>query len=244
MRVLLPDWRKQDDYRFPRNFPAYRWAWEFLRRNPDYRKDWDNALSRLRSRTGEFQEHTDWKERLLRGENLVLIEEIVTDNPDDPLFNLPVDEAERWGLRVLVNPFTDHPADLGFHPGGTMRVMREGESLKSRGPAYPIVVFDLHYQLEPQLKELVPRLEHVRTSLGIKLKQAKHKRHRALWPRYLRLLDADLDGRTPKQIADVLAGEEYGLAEGKIWDQLKVAREMIQPEEYLSILLSTEKSGT
>jgi hypothetical protein len=240
----LPDWRNPADYSFPRNFPAYRWAWEFLRRNPDYRKDWSNALSRLRSKTGEFQEHEDWKERLRRGEHLVLIDELRTEDPGDPCFYLPVDEVEKWGLRVLVNPFTDHPADLGFHPGGTLHVMKEGASLKSRGPAYPIVVFDLHYQLKPQLKELVPRLERVRKSLGIKLKQPKHKHHRDLWPRYLRLLDADLDGRTPKQIADALQYEESGFDTGKVWDQLQAATKMTQPEGYLSILLSTEKYDT
>lgn len=184
-------------------------------------------------------------ERLRRGEDLVLPGEIGTDNPDDPLFYLPVGEANNWGLRVLVNPFTDHPADLGFHPGGTLHVMKEGSSLKSRGPAYPIVVFDLHYQLKPQLEALVPRLEHVRESLGIKPKQAKHKHHRKLWRHYLRLLDADLDGSTRQQIADVLQNEEGGVDdEGKVWDQLQAARKMTQPEGYLSILLSTEKSGT
>lgn len=240
----MPDWRKPDDYHFPRNFPAYRWAWEFLRRNPDYRKDWSNVLSRFRSKTGEFQEHKDWKERLRRGEYLVLDGEIGTDDPDDPLFYLPVVEANNWGLRVLVNPSTDHPADLGFHPGGTMRVMREGESLKSRGPAYPIVVFDLQYQLEPQFEALLPRLERVRESLDIKLKQPKPKHHRALWPRYLRLLDADLDKPTLRQINDVLKREEHGMDERKVWDRLQAAKKMTQPEGYLSILLSSEKSGT
>jgi hypothetical protein len=238
----LPDWRNPDDYRFPRNFPAFRWAWEFLRRNPDYRKDWSAALSRFHSKTGEFQEHKDWMDRLRRGEHLVLPGELGTEDPDDPLFYLPVGEVEKWGLRVLVNPFTDHPADLGFHPGGILRVMKEGESLKSRGPAYPIVVFDLHYHLKPQLEALIPRLEHVRKSLGIELKQARH--HRELWQRYLRLLDADLDGRTPRQIADVLQHEEIGVHEGKVWDRLQAAKKITRPEEYLSILKSTEKSGT
>jgi transcriptional regulator len=240
----MPDWRNPDDYRFPPNFPVHRWAWEFLRRNPDYRKDWSTVLSRFRSKTGEFQEHKDWIERLRRGEHLVLTDEIGTDNPDDPLFNLPVEEAEKWGLRVLVNPFTDYPADLGFHPGGIMRVMREGESLKSRGPAYPIVVFDLQYQLKPQFEAFAPRLEHLRKSLGIKLKQPKPKHHRALWPRYLRLLDADLDGPTLRQINDVLKREEHGMHQRKVWDQLQAAKKMIQPDGYLSILLPSEKSGT
>jgi hypothetical protein len=62
---------------------------------------------------------------------------------------------------------------------------------------------------------MVPRLEYVRESLSIKARKTKH--HRNLWPRYLQLLDADLDGRTLRQIADALAHEEEaGLDEGKV----------------------------
>lgn len=242
MGGALRDWRKPADYRFPHGFPAHRWAWEFLRRNPDYREEWNAVLSRFRSKSGEFHEPQDWIERLRRGEYLVQTAGMLTDNPEDPAFSLPVKEAHKWGLQELVNPLTDDPGELGFFGYGILRVMKEGASLKSRGPAYPIVVFDLHHPLKPQLQAIAPRLEHVQKSLGIKPKQAKL--HRNLWPHYLRLLDADLDGRTPRQIADMLQYEDDGANEGKIWDQLQAARKMTQPEGYLSSLLSTEKSGT
>lgn len=237
----MRDWRNPADYRFPRNFPAHRWAWEFLRRNPDYRDEWHAVLSRFRSKSGEFHEPQDWIERLRRGEYLVPTAGMLTDDPEDPVFSLPVNEARKWGLRELVNPFTDDPGELGFFDHGILRVMDEGASMKSRGPAYPIVVFDLHHPLKPQLQAIVPRLTHLQKSLGIRHKQAKH--HRKLWPRYLRLLDADLDGRTRRQIADVLQHEDYGADEGKIWDQLQAAKKMAQPEGYLPIVLSTEKSA-
>ena len=33
------DWRRRESYRYTAALPRRGWAWEFLRRNPDYRRD-------------------------------------------------------------------------------------------------------------------------------------------------------------------------------------------------------------
>jgi hypothetical protein len=33
------DWRHGESYRYTSGLPRRGWAWEFLRRNPDYRRD-------------------------------------------------------------------------------------------------------------------------------------------------------------------------------------------------------------
>jgi transcriptional regulator len=225
----LPDWRRAADYRFPRGFPSNRWAWEFLRRNPDYRRDWAAALDRFRSGTGEFEGWTEGAR---------------SDDPENPEFYLWVDEKDKWRIGALLNPDVDEPNHLGFTRGfGRLHVMREGVTLKARGPAYPIIVFDLHYPLKPQFEAHLPGLERARKVFKIHPPK-QHRHHRKLWPSYLRLLDADLDGRTPKQIADVLQYEDDGMTEGKVWDRLQTAKKMTRPEGYMSLFLSTEKSGT
>ncbi|HLX08978.1 MAG TPA: hypothetical protein VKY89_14080, partial [Thermoanaerobaculia bacterium] len=75
---------------------------------------------------------------------------------------------------------------------------------------------------------------------GIKPRRIKH--HRQLWPLYLRLLDAEIDGRTPKQIADALESEIDDLDRRKVADSLQAARKLTEQEGYLSIFLSTENS--
>ena len=35
-----PDWRRSETYDYTRPLPRRGWAWEFLRRNPDYRREW------------------------------------------------------------------------------------------------------------------------------------------------------------------------------------------------------------
>ena len=85
-------------------------------------------------------------------------------------------------------------------------------------------------------------LEEAQRRLAIKPHRSTH--HRDLWPDYLRLLDADLDGRTPKQIADALQKQIYGLDERKVWDRLRAARKMTDPGGYLSIFLSTPSENS
>ena len=240
----MPDWRNAAEYFFPTDFPDYRWAWEFLRRNPEYRKDWEAALTRFLAGTGEFAANLfDPQEFMafLKGGGMVVVTgENWPDNPEDPGFYLPVEEAERWRLDHIVNPATAEPTSLFFDLDfGTVHRMRKGASFKALGPAFPIVQFDLRLPLKKQLEAIVEPLDRTRVLLGI-AKPHRVKHHRKLWPLYLRLLDADLDKRTPKQIADAFEPEQgvNGLTEGKVWDQLQAARRMTNPEGYLSILLS------
>jgi hypothetical protein len=242
--VRLPDWRKSSEYCFPGDFPDNRWAWEFLRRNPKYRQDWDAAVFRHLSNTGEFEEVADLEAFLKAGGQIVGTGELWKDDPADPGFYLPVEEAEKWRLHTgMLNPSTDEPTWLSFDLDfGTVHFMRKGSTFNARGPAYPIVEFDLHLSLKPQLEAIVEPLERARKHLNIKSRRAKH--HRKLWPLYLRLLDADLDQRLPSQIANALEKEPAfgGIDERKVWNQLKAARSMTEPEGYLSIFLSSSSS--
>jgi len=38
-----PDWRHEASYAYTRALPRRGWAWEFLRRNRDFRRDWADA---------------------------------------------------------------------------------------------------------------------------------------------------------------------------------------------------------
>lgn len=42
------DWRNPEDYRFCEDLSPQLWAWQFLRRNPDYHKDYDWFIDRWR----------------------------------------------------------------------------------------------------------------------------------------------------------------------------------------------------
>jgi hypothetical protein len=128
------------------------------------------------------------------------------------------------------------PFNIDF---GTVHFVQKGESFRSRGQYYPIVEFNLSLPLTPQLDAVSKNL---RAALkDWKIKPRLSKQHRAKWPLYLRLLDADLDGRTAKQIADVFQYQDYSPDEGKIWEQVQAAKQMTMPDRYISIFVSSEK---
>jgi hypothetical protein len=236
----MADWRKPADYKFPRDLPDYLWAWEFLRRNREYRKDWLAVLRRFQDQTDEFAPiPPDYLETIFReGGTLRMVGEQFTDDPGAESFYLPADEAKKWCLSNMVNPETDAPKFLTLQPDfGLVQMAREGVALISRGPFYPTVTINLHLPLKPQLASAKKKLEELQGRIGVR--PLTPKQRRGLWSHYLRLLDADLDDRTPKQIADVLGGERpEGVGEGKIWDQMKAAKRMTEPDGYLSIFLS------
>ena len=37
------NWKREQDYEYTQYLPPSRWAWEFLRRNPDYRDCWESG---------------------------------------------------------------------------------------------------------------------------------------------------------------------------------------------------------
>jgi hypothetical protein len=41
----MPDWRNPEDYAYCENLTLYGWAWEFLRRNPDYVSAWEAYIA-------------------------------------------------------------------------------------------------------------------------------------------------------------------------------------------------------
>lgn len=232
----MPDWRKKSDYNFPKKFPNYRWAWEFLRRNPEYRKDWTDAISRITAREGEFINFPRIEES---AGSMTAVRQADPAHPD---FCIPIRAKHRWGLLSgLLNPNTDEPRRLGFTGLGLIVIFAEEmrHRVSPAGLRFPWAAFDLALPLKPQIEAVRAALQEEQKLSEFKPRIVRH--HSKMWPHYLRLLDADLDGREPRQIADVLQHEIDGIDAKKIWDQLEKAREMTQPSGYLSIVRSSSE---
>ena len=43
--MSLRNWRDSSDYEFTRALDGGQWAWEFLRRNPDYQQEWSEFMA-------------------------------------------------------------------------------------------------------------------------------------------------------------------------------------------------------
>ena len=105
----MRNWREPDDYQFTAKLDDKGWAWEFLRRNPDYRKDFTERLNKFLS--------------LRKAGKLGLADS--GREVDDPRFYVPYDpefgalvDFKRWGCRGYCHPDQDHPEMLIFFPPG------------------------------------------------------------------------------------------------------------------------------
>jgi len=147
--------------------------------------------------------------------------------------------APGWGIDQL--PITDAPEYLPavIRFGNVNFVRAELVQREPNGLRYPWAVFDLELPLKPQVDRVLKTLKSLQAVHEVKPRKIKH--HCELWPLYLRLLDADLDKRTPKQIANALE-EEDGIDEKKVWDQLQAAKRLTKPDGYLPIVLSPPRT--
>ena len=87
------NWRNTGDYEFTNSLSDEGWAWEFLRRNENYIKDWKKWLR--------------WH---------VLAKKASKDDINKSKFrvNKPI-LSQKWGLHYgFVNPGTDNPHYLNF----------------------------------------------------------------------------------------------------------------------------------
>ena len=86
------DWRNPKDYEFTQSLNPHQWAWEFLRRNPEYRKDWHLALE-------EYLRQYPRQVVRIRG----------------PGFAIHSGRSmEKWGITAYTNPEQDNPREVRF----------------------------------------------------------------------------------------------------------------------------------
>jgi hypothetical protein len=214
----------------PTGMTRERWAWEFLRRNADYQREWEQLLA-----SGAADE-------------IIAQEEITRDHPHLYIYSQPPLESQRWGLVVYCNPRTPQPRSLCFprsfgriilgtllkhfqrkseppdHTvikrsirGGLLENFRRDTAVTRhdlRSQSYPLtlteeqaaVIFDLSQPLDPQLKAVGVSLrkyqEHYIEKREITKTVTRH--HVNNWVRYLRALDAQATGASLDAIAEVL----------------------------------------
>ena len=198
------DWRNPDDYEFMNNLFKPGWAWQFIRRNPEYRKDWERELPKFLDGWKKIQEDPDNQGVPELTEPLLSIE--------DPAFAIyPISKVleQKWGLKCLFNPAQNNPRiseidvaiDYGWHyssypPRGWEGAFpTDGQSVEipARIPEGTVLFqFDLRSPLNPQLnstKRALLRLQKETIQRG-KFKLKHPKPHKDNWRDYLRVYDA------------------------------------------------------
>lgn len=226
----MPDWRCAADYAYTQSLSAAQWAWEFLRRNPEYQRDYRQFIAVWRALEAAYgappnRDFPAWKadprayvgaddaagEGCRVDQDKVLIECALGAKwgfhkfPNDPAIAAPdLDEPPAWRTESMELPLIG-PQDTDYLGADAARVA---------------LGFDLGLPLGEQI-------ERAKLKLGA-LKAARRRAGtllprsiaalRARWTVYLRLLDADAAGIAAREALAVLSAEglpvpESGLAE-------------------------------
>jgi hypothetical protein len=212
----MTDWRRPEAYAYTTTLSRDQWAWEFLRRNPEYRSDYAAFMTTWRALEADYGKPPDrdfarWKSdpRAYRvesepgdpggcvaDENKVLIECWMGAKwgfhkfPLDPAMVAPTPEQLSWRpVHVGARTVTAGHRD---YLGVTLTRLALG--------------FDLNLPLPPQLEAAKFHLVSLQTRLrreGMPVPETVASR-RADWTRYLRLLDAEASGAAREEIGTSL----------------------------------------
>lgn len=220
----MPDWRNPDDYTYTAALSAGHWAWEFLRRNTEYRHDWQAFITRWRALETDYGKAPNRDFQHWKNDPRAFVSEQDADLicPEELGAACVIEENKiliecwmgaKWGFYkfpldpAYTNP--DIPNELLWReqeidPESIAEDARQNPDL----PHIATVYFDLRLSLPEQL-------ETVRLQLG-SLRNERHKQgllkarirdNVSDWSLCLRYLDAVNAGEDNATINDVLQSD-------------------------------------
>lgn len=205
------DWRAPDDYAYCAALTRDQWAWEFLRRNPDYRRDYQAFMAIWRTLEADYgappkRDFSRWKLDPRAYGPLPGDADLATPTGDlcvveDERVLLECWMGAKWGFyKFPLDPerVAPGPHELSWRPPTQSDVEIEA-------PYRVDIAFDLSLPLPPQLEaakfRLVSRTAELRRQGLAAPKSVANQRER--WTTMLRLLDgAEVPGTDNAALLD------------------------------------------
>ena len=228
---MTADWRDRAKYPDWKTTKPARWAWEFLRRNPNYRKDWERcvALRMSRIRAGYGSRYDDDLGIYLGGSEVQQGNRLIEiDSYDIPKEEVAI--AGKYGINRMPDPGRDEPRSLkwetekitaysefiteAYGQGSEMAISGcRGSAITPEGRYHlPVSVekayveFNLGWPIGPQLKRAKQLLGALQAGFQCQHPErpvSKRKRERH-YPTYLQMLDAEEAGASDDEMAALL----------------------------------------
>ncbi len=187
----LPDWKDAGAYPYgkvvarldskppdPRIRNYRGWAWEYLRRSPDYQRDWATLALPHYDDDRSFGDGVPIKH--FQQQYGILL-------PIDPARGAEVDPS------FVMNMLADG------------RFLPNDRDERTANPAREVLVFRKDWPLASQLERARRYLESTQSTSDRKVATARN--HVEKWPFYLRILDAEAAGAADREIASALFPE-------------------------------------
>ncbi len=192
-----PNWKQLDDYAFTDSLTPEGWCWEFMRRNPEYRRDYADAQS-------DFS--PIYNPPMLEGESLsAYLTRISKDGVEPVRIRRMTFYANKWHMTPnLSDPYGDdlpifqlpYPLfadweDIGglFHPDANDNSDEQNLAIapQVQEPRFPTLTFDLTLPLKAQVGQALALLKELKWEGKI---PKKSNLMLSKFVRYIRLLDA------------------------------------------------------
>ena len=224
----MTDWQNATLYHFSESLGTDEWAWQFLRRNPDYRVDWhwfqtiwtDLEADYGRPPNRDFQR---WKSdpRAYR--------EAVNELGGTESLLIECWMGQKWGFyKFPIDPDIARPqpgVDLLWRPHPPSPQLVHESELEWLGQDHAKVAygFDLSLPLAAQIdqaKRFLLTLQKQRNKQGsIRLEIPQQCRHD--WTRYLRYLDAEFENASVDEIKAVLSLDDITATQQQAYEMTR-----------------------
>jgi hypothetical protein len=180
---MARDWKNEEDYDYTEKHTPELWAWEFLRRNPDYRKDWKIAFSSSCYKESDHPETLSFKGG--RSKWGLLLDQIIDPDVEKPSVDYPYSLFYTYGY---------------YYDKGSLNMLPEMKETEI------LAVIDLAKPIPQQLEHFKVLLEEDQNySIAYSDLRIPNVRNKSIyWKDYLRILDA-VDAESDfKEIAAVI----------------------------------------
>lgn len=208
----MRDWRSPLDYGFTAGLNGAQWAWEFLRRHPEYRREWQEFIAVWTSLEAVYGSPPDrnfcaWQ-RDPRAYVRVTDETAGDCRVDQDKVLIECAFGARWGFHKFPpDPADDDPVGgerLTWRPLERRMTLLGPEDGACLGGDmdWAAVGFDLRMPLADQLhqaKRLLQRLQRERVKQG-QVRRYTLANYATHWQLLLRLLDAEASGADEERI--------------------------------------------
>lgn len=261
----MPNWKLDSDYKFCYELSSEGWAWEFLRRNSEYRQDYLTAMTMEQEDNEKFGErafvfHNDEirhrfyyePEKQENESDKAWVNRCLENKVSPRRLSPGAWFGRKWGLGIPIqSPDIDEaPRFAMIRPGHLLSwdeldLYYDGDESNNQQKINTAVIgFDLEKPLPHQLKFADEQLKKKTKQAGYSLKEEKGPSIiNAKWPSYLRVFDARNCGAEPKEIISILFSQKDNGMEGPksetqaVYDHFQAAKKLINKGGYMTCLM-------
>ena len=212
MLESLPDWTNIVDYHFTATLTPPEWAWQFLRRNPEYQTDWQWFSATWSALEAEYGQPPERDFHRWQKDPRAYREAATSEEGEKEVLLIECWMGQKWGFyKFPIDPARERPQlgtellwrDVPITPRLIEQSDTDWLGVNAAKVAYG---FDLRQPLTPQFEQaqrFLRVLQKQRSKPGKVILETPQQRQQE-WCRYLRYLDAESAHAATEQIIEVL----------------------------------------